>query len=429
MRRFFNVFLVLAMGLLLVAAAGCGSKKEDKPAASTSEKPKEVVVGYTGPLSGPAAEYGKDCLNGVDMAINEINAAGGITVANQKYVLKLEKLDDMADPTNAVNNARRLRNQFKAPAIFNPVFNTITPMLQINEEKGNEFLMMAYTSTPKVVQLNKKLMVAIPPPFTAYVKSFTETAKAQGWKNIGMMVTLGAYGDEWRKDFKENWEHAGGKITADKPANYYTETDFSAQLTAVLATKPDAILIGGPSAPTALVIEQARNLGFKGGLILIDQAKMDYIEKTLKGTKLLENTMGVCAVAQLPSAAAPTFDKKYSETYKAINTFEAILNYAAMHALAKAMVAAGTVDNPAAIRDAFPKSFPLTGDKFPAEYYGISDKGRMLCAATVQMIKDGKYSPADLYVHWPKDQAEFDKIKSGIKATAGGSVKYLKIEE
>ena len=51
------------------------------PAADASaQAAKEVVIGYTGPLSGVAAEYGQDCANGVEMAINDINAAGGITV-------------------------------------------------------------------------------------------------------------------------------------------------------------------------------------------------------------------------------------------------------------------------------------------------------------------------------------------------------------
>ena len=99
----------------------------------------------------------------------------------------------------------------------------------------------------------------------------------------------------------------GGQITEDKPANYYTETDFSAQLTAAIASKPDVMLIGGPSAPTALVIEQARNLGYKGGFIMVDQAKADYIANILKGTELMNNTIGVGTVGQLPYPAMARF--------------------------------------------------------------------------------------------------------------------------
>ena len=200
---------------------------------------KTVVIGFTGPLSGPAAEYGQDCYTGIDLAIQEIDAAGGITVKGQKAVFKLEKLDDRIDPTQAVNNARRLRDRYKSPAVFNPVFNTLAALTQVNQEKGNEFLIMAYTSTPKVVQMKNKLLAAIPPPFTVYVQSFGNMAWEQGWRKAAMVATLGAYGEEWRHAFKAYWEKKGGTVTTDKPANYYTETDFSAPLTAALATKPD----------------------------------------------------------------------------------------------------------------------------------------------------------------------------------------------
>ncbi|MEW6184658.1 MAG: ABC transporter substrate-binding protein [Thermodesulfobacteriota bacterium] len=371
----------------------------------------EVVIGYTAPLSGPAAEYGQDCVNGVDMAINEINKSGGITVKGKKYTFKLEKLDDRIDPTQAVNNARRFRDQFKTPAIFNPVFNTITPMMQINQEKGNEFLMMAYTSTPKVTALNNKLLVAIPPNFEIYVQAFSDLAWGMGARKAGMVVTLGAYGDEWRAAFKKYWEKKGGSITADKPANYYTETDFSAPLTAVLATKPDILLIGGPSAPTALVIEQARGLGYKGGFILIDQAKVDYIANILKSMKLMDDVIGVAAVANVPVPAAGSFDKKYVAAYKRMNTWEAALHYTAMFGLAKAMTVAGTVSDVHAIRAAFPKAFPLLGDQFPTEMFGVSDAGRTHLAAAVQMVKDGKYQKPDMYIWWVKNEKEVEQVK------------------
>ena len=52
----------------------------------------DIVVGYSGPLSGPAAEYGQDCVNGIDMAVKELNAAGGVTIKGKKYTFRLEKL-------------------------------------------------------------------------------------------------------------------------------------------------------------------------------------------------------------------------------------------------------------------------------------------------------------------------------------------------
>ncbi|MDD4242151.1 MAG: ABC transporter substrate-binding protein [Smithellaceae bacterium] len=388
----------------------------------------EIVIGYTGPLSGPAAEYGQDIFNGVDMAVKELNAAGGIVVKGKKYSFRLDKLDDRVDPTQAVNNARRFR-QNKAIAVFNGVFNTIAPMMKINQEKGNEFIVMAYTSTPKVEELDNKLMIDTTVTFTTYVQVFAEWALKKGWKKCAMVVTLGAYGDEWRTGFKEYYQKRGGVITADKPANYYTETDFSSQLAAAIATKPDVMLIGGPSATTALVIEQARSMGYKGGFMLVDQAKQDYIAVLLKGTKIMGDLIGTAGVVSIPFDGAKTFDKKYTSTYKRMVTWECALNYTGMHALAKAIVTAGTVDDVYKIRAAFPKALdpPMMGDKYPNAAYGVTDAGRMLIMASVQTVTRGKSDPSVLYVWWPQTQKEFEKLV--VQAAVGGGtnpVYYLK---
>src|SRR5450759_2544427 len=390
-----------------------------------TSRAEDIVIGYTGPLSGPAAEYGQDILNGVDMAVKELNAAGGIAVKGKKYNFRLEKLDDRVDPTQAVNNARRFKAD-KAIAVFNGVFNTIAPMMKINEEKGNEFIMMAYTSTPKLDTLGNKLMVGTTLDFTTYVQVFADWALKKGWKKCAMVVTLGAYGDEWRSAFKEYWVKNGGTITADKPANYYTETDFSSPLAAALATKPDVMLIGGPSATTALVIEQARGMGFKGGFILIDQAKQDYIAQILKGTKLMGDLIGTAGVLSLPAVPGNNFDERYTKTYKRMVTWECALNYTGMYALAKAIVSAGTVNDVYKIRAAFPKAFPLLAAKFHTEALGITPAGRMHVMASVQTITNGKSDPSVLYVWWSKNQNEFEQVKKITKDDKSVPIKWLK---
>jgi len=382
-----------------------------------SSRADEIVIGYTGPLSGPAAEYGQDILYGVEMAVNEINAAGGIFVSGKKYTFKLTKLDDRADPTQAVNNARRFQSD-KAVAVFNGVFNTTAPMMKINEEKGREFIMMAYTSTPKIETLGNKLMVDTTVTFTTYVQVFAEWAFKKGWKKCAMVVTLGAYGDEWRQSFREYWEKRGGVITADKPANYYTETDFSSPIAAALATKPDVMLIGGPSATTALVIEQARGMGFKGGFIMIDQAKQDYIAKVLKSVKVMDNLIGTGGVVSVAMPGS-VFEKRYTEKYKRMVTWECALNYTGVYALAKAMTVAGTVSDTYRIRASFAKALetPMLGDKYPNEVFGIEPAGRLRIMASVGTITNGKFDKSELYVWWG-DQREYERVKKLSTATS-----------
>jgi branched-chain amino acid transport system substrate-binding protein len=395
---------------------------------ATLSRAADIVIGFSGPLSGPAAEYGQDIVFGVDMAIKELNAAGGVTVKGQKYNFKLEKLDDRIDPTQAVNNARRLRGN-GAIAIFSGVFNTIAPMMKINEEKGNEFIMMAYTSTPKVTEMGNKLTVVEVGPFTSYVEAFSDWAISKGWRKCATMITLGSYGDEWRHAFKAAWERKGGKITIEKPANYYTETDFSAPLTAALATKPDCMLIGGPSATTALVIEQVRSMGFKGGLILIDQAKQDVIEDLLKDTKIIGNLIGTAGVSSFRALPGQNFSERFRQAYKRMSTWEAAVNYNSMYALARAITAAGTANDVYKIRAAFPKAFPLLADKFPGEAFGINDEGRMLSFLVVQTRTNGKADPTVMYAWWPKTKDEYEKIKKLSKTDPSVERKWLNLSK
>ena len=383
----------------------------------------DIVIGFTGPLSGPTADYGQDCVTGLDMAIKELNAAGGITVDGQKLLFKLEKLDDKLESNQAVSNSRQLLAK-NALAIYNPVFVTQTALMKVNQEDCNEFILMGFTSNPKATRTDNKLLVTMNTPLGVYAQIFADMAWERGWRKSAMVVTIGTYGDEWREIFKTSWKKLGGTITADKPANYSNKTEFSAPLAAALATKPDVILIGGPSDITALVIEQSRGMGYKGGFLLVDQAKIDYIAQKLEGTRLMENVIAVAGFAGSPAPAAAAFDKKYRANYKRLTTWEAVSHYNSVFALSKAIQVANTVDDVYAIRNAFPKAFPMLGDRFASEDHGISPAGRLYSLAGVQSIKNGKFTQPDMYAWWTKTPAEFDKVKKATKYKA--SVKLFK---
>ena len=180
----------------------------------------DIVIGFTGPLSGPAAEYGQDCVNGLDMAIKELNAAGGITVEGQKLLFKLEKLDDKEDPNQAMSNARQFLVN-NALAIYNPVFSTQAALMKVNQEDCNEFILMGFTSSPKATQTGNKLLVTMNTPLTVYAQLFADMAWERGWRKAAMVVTLGAYGDEWREVFKTYWKKLGGTDHGDAPARLH----------------------------------------------------------------------------------------------------------------------------------------------------------------------------------------------------------------
>src|ERR1700754_3727268 len=78
-----------------------------------------VKIGYSGPLSGGAAQYGKNCLDGMNMAAAEINAAG-LEVGGKKYKVEIVALDDKYNPSETAINAQRLVQESHTPAILVP---------------------------------------------------------------------------------------------------------------------------------------------------------------------------------------------------------------------------------------------------------------------------------------------------------------------
>ena len=384
----------------------------------------ELVIGFSAPLSGPAAEYGQDCMYGVDMAINEINAAGGVTVKGKKYTFKMEKLDDRMDPTQAKNNALRLVNQNKAIVVFSPNFTSAAAIMGI---QPHNFILVAFTSIHVLLDKGHDMIITAVPNFTTYAQLFTNQAWDNGWRTYASVVTAGGYGDAWRKAFHMYWASKGGRNLGDYPANYYTETDYSSQLTAALSKKPDFLLVGGPSAPTVLVIEQARALGFKGGFVVIDQAKPDYIAKVIKDMKSLEGMISTGDLKRLPLPAVPGFSARYKAAYKRDMGAECVLNYNSMKVLAKTIQVAQTID-PQVIRRNIHKALPTLGDKVPNELFAMNDKGFMYCGLIMQQVKNGKFSKVDYVLAFPKTNAEYQKYKKMSKTTQPEMIRWVPIK-
>ncbi len=421
MKRFKSaLFILLTVCLAIVMIAGCSPTDEngDDNGADVIDAI-EVVLGYTGPLSGPAGEYGQDGLNGILMAVDDINAAGGIEIDGQPYKFRVAFYDDHADPTQTMQLVERLIDRDGAKVIYNMVYTSTQPMLEVNREAGDEFLIMAYTSVPLVEYAHaNELAVWMPPPFLGYVEAMTQKARMeQGWTTCATVVDSGAYGQGWMDTFATYWEAYGGTVTARESGSYYADQDFSTQITAALATDPDFLLIGGPSGGTLLVVEQARDLGFEGGFVILDQAKIDWLETKLGGIDLLEGAIAVVTTANSPYPAMPEFDRRYTELYvnkgeATLTTWEAAIHYTATHGLVKAMKAAGTVDDIFAIRAAFDGIFPLLGTEYPYEFHGITDGGRMKGLGSVTMVQDGAYTQAASIFWWPQTEEEFEEAKS-----------------
>jgi branched-chain amino acid transport system substrate-binding protein len=180
--------------------------------------------------------------------------------------------------------------------------------------------------------------------------------------------------------------------------SYNKSTDFYSGVSRVMQAKPDVMLIGGASEPTALVAKQARELGFKGGFIVMDQAKLDEMAKVVGGYGSLEGAIGVMPLVDDPSADAKSYVERFRKAYPGKDpSSEVSLNYTAVHATAIAMKLAGTVSDPAAIRAQMDKAFKsMPGDVNPNDAEGVNDVGGVLANTTVAVVENGKIKGVQL---------------------------------
>lgn len=349
----------------------------------------EVNIGFTGPLSGGAALYGENTLEGLRMAAEEINAAGGITVDGEKHTINIQALDDKYSPSQAAVNGKRLVQQYNAPVIFTPHSGGTFALQAFNERDG--FLVMSYTSVPAVTSKGNKLTVKIPPNFTDYIEPFSRITMDRFGNKLGVANATHDYAKYWTKEFVPVWRELGGEVAAMNPMDYNKSADFYTGVSKVLSEDPDVMFVGGASEPTGLVVRQARELGFKGGFILMDQAKMDEVAKVSGGIKSLEGSVGVVPLDKYENEGAKLFLEKWQKEHNGVATSETAYNYFAMYLIAQAMQEAGTVDDAKAIRAAIASAMDkVSVEHNPYDVDGIDEAGNLGADPQIAEVVDGE---------------------------------------
>lgn len=348
----------------------------------------EVNIGFTGPLSGGAALYGENTLSGLRMAVDEINAAGGFDLNGEKTTVNLVSLDDRYSPSQAATNAKRLKQESDVSAVFVPHSGGIFALQDFNEK--DNFLVMAYSSVPSITEQGNSLTLRIPPTFDGYVKAFTDYALEHQGNKLGMGGATHEYAKIWASMIKDEWQAKGGEVVAETPMDYNKSADFFTGVSRIIANGPDVMFVGGASEPTGLVVQQARQMGFQGGFIVMDQAKIDEVAEVAGGLDMLEGAIGVVPLSVYETDAAKDFIERYKAEYDKMPGSEAAYNYLALHALVEAMDTTDSTDPKtlrAAIGDALKN---MDASKNPYEIVEVTENGGFVTETTLAVVKDGE---------------------------------------
>lgn len=222
---------------------------------------KELLIGVNDSLTGPGAVYGLPQANSVQMAADEINAAGGIKAGADVYKLRVIANDDKANPTEATNSVRKLIDRDGVKYLLGFCCSGPTSAVASFIDKENALMLVGNAAERAITAKGIPNLFRTRPP-----ADFTGAAAGvfvgkRGAKNVAVIGSLdvGFY-TQYLEAFEREFAKSGGKIVA-KETFGLKDRDMTPQLTKVRALNPDALLVLGYVEPAAFVYRQATELG------------------------------------------------------------------------------------------------------------------------------------------------------------------------
>lgn len=215
----------------------------------------EIKIGVVATLTGPGAFFGEQFVNGLQMAVQDINRDGGID--GEKIELIVE--DSKTDNTAALNAVKKLVEVDKVSIILGDSWNGTTQTIQpyINEKK---IVTVTPWASMDVFSADDYLFRLIPST-RDFMKPLAEYAYNNGIRTVGFAWAKGAFGEEHLNDFSNSFEELGGQVTIEESFDFKS-TDVRSELTKIKSLNPDAIFNLHASGPSVgLLIAQGDSLG------------------------------------------------------------------------------------------------------------------------------------------------------------------------
>ncbi len=317
-----------------------------------------ILVGYYGDLSGRTSSFGQSTKNGVEMAADEINKAGGINGRTIKIITE----DDQGEPNKAATVVTKLINQDKVQALLGEVASSNSLAAAPKAQEAKVPMISPSSTNPAVTQVGDYIFrVCFIDPFQGEVmaKFSANNLKA---KRAAILYDFNSdYSRGLYQFFKRSFISLGGEIVSEQS---YTQgdRDFSGQLTAIRAANPEVIYVPGYYGEVGVIANQTKQLGIKAPLLGGDGWDAPQLWQ-LGGASLNGNYISNHYSVDDPSPAIRKFVADYEGRFKMLPDALAALGYDSMKVLADAIKRAGGTDS-AKLRDAIAqtKDFPgVTG--------------------------------------------------------------------
>jgi len=350
----------------------------------------EIVIGVIGPLTGDIPKVGQSTVEAAEMAVDEINAKCGIQIDGENYEVVIVVEDDESKAESAVAVATRLIVEENVVAIIGPqASKQAVPAGQVANDR--ETPMISPWSTNPATTLDRPwgFRAAFLDPFQGpVVAGFV--ADEFGAKTAAVLYDVASdYPKGLAENFRDAAVAAGIEIVAFE--SFTTgDTDFSSQLTNIIAAKPDVIFTPQYYNEVPLIVQQARSLGYEGPIVGSDSwGTPDLLD--LCGEACNGLFFSTHYAPDIATEVGQTFISAYEELYGAKPDDVAALTYDAFQLLFTAITEAQSTER-ADIRDALANIQLYEG---VTGIMSFDEQGDPIKCAVIIQIKDGAFTYYD----------------------------------
>ncbi len=387
-----KVAWVLAAVMLIACFSGCVSEQEGSSAPAgesgapvetgSTENPgteEEVVIGGIGPLTGSNASYGISVQQGGQLAVDEINAAGGINGMQIRYLFE----DDESDAEKAISAYNKLMDDG-----MQVLMGTVTsdPCIAVTDESSRDGILQITPSgsAEACTQYDNCFRICFTDPLQG--RSMANYMYEEGLRKVAIIYDVASdYSSGIYEAFVDEFEALGGEIVA---AESFTsgDVDFKTQLTKIKATDAEALFLPIYYTEVAYIVNQAVNVGLELPYYGCDG--WDGVINQLEGdTTNIEGAIYLTPfVANSEDEIVQNFVANYREAFGAEPDQFAADAYDAIYTIKAAIEQAGSMDNDAII--AAMTEITVSGVTGEMTF---SEDGEPNKAARVAVIQDGQY--------------------------------------
>lgn len=370
--------LMLVAVLFVFGVFGCAQD------AAPEDEEGDVLIGIMVPVTGSEAADGIDMENAAKLAVEEINAAGGVL----GRMIVTTTGDDECDPSKATAAASKLISEEVVAVVGGYCSGATLPTLTLYGDAGIPFVIAAANAT-SLIDENPGWAFMINSTGDAQAAKAVEWFKNLGVESIALVDDGSAFSVDLKDQTKSQWEAEGYAVLAEDRVETGTQ-DFSAVVTRIMAANPDAVYWTAYQGLGSLLIKQLRENGYEGVIMVGDgssaQELIDLAGADAEGVYCTAPPV----VDFLP--AAQSFIEGYNNSFPREPGAYAGLMYDATYLLVDAIERAGSFDGEA-VKAALAATSGFEGITGPVSFTPQNTLNRS--NFVILVAKDGRWALAE----------------------------------